>query len=192
MCCWILCFAYFRVQRYCGQLKCGDDRYEIWTREYITELAAYLRKRIAEIVQRKRAAKPSLKEVDVTIVETCAGDGHLMHFLHEALSAAEPLANVRLFTNDVAEHKTRKPKDGQRKVKLVLEAAARFLPNAKPDIVLCSWMPQVCVHSYRCQLTHQNRGWISRRKSAASSLWMSTSSLVRRSLGCVVTCGRPG
>ena len=66
----------------------GDSCYELWTREYVFELAQYLLDRIAEMNHDQNCSKETI------ILDVGAGDGRLSYFLRRAME------EIHLPTND--------------------------------------------------------------------------------------------
>ena len=61
------------------ELRGRDDTYELWTKEYIQELAKYLIQRILELDEKDNCQK------ETTIMDVGAGDGRLVYFLCRAM-----------------------------------------------------------------------------------------------------------
>jgi len=61
------------------ELRGRDDTYELWTKEYIQELAKYLIQRIHELDEKDNCQR------ETTILDVGAGDGRLVYFLCRAM-----------------------------------------------------------------------------------------------------------
>jgi hypothetical protein len=108
--------------RFCAK----NNLFEFWSREYIDTLADYIAVQLAS---------PSSPPGGLTILELGAGDGCFTHHLTNALKTRIPDTTPwRAVATDVA------PPLGALHV---LQADFRSaLTRFRPNIVLCSWMPQ--------------------------------------------------
>ncbi|EIE19023.1 hypothetical protein COCSUDRAFT_48980 [Coccomyxa subellipsoidea C-169] len=100
-----------------GRLDGGPTwrQYEVWTRDYINSLAAYLWRRGEELGLEHLA-----------VLEVGAGDGRLTAQLQAALAQLRPATNCCSV-------------DLRQFVELL--SCEEALGKHRPDIVLCSWMP---------------------------------------------------
>lgn len=101
--------------------------YEFLTQEFVEALAGYLEKRILEI--------HTTQKKELRILEVCAGDGRLTHFLQHFLDQKVP-NQYSITASD----------SGEWSIKPVFPVVKinhlQALDQIQPDIVICSWMPK--------------------------------------------------
>ncbi|CAL8464710.1 g4245 [Coccomyxa elongata] len=116
-----------------GRLPGGPTwrQYEVWTREYVTALAAYMWQR-AEQLELER----------LVILEVGAGDGRLSAYLQVALAATCPAAGlcaIELRCSDNGSNVLHASSPFRDLVEML--PCEEALGKHRPAIVLCSWMP---------------------------------------------------
>jgi len=143
--------AYFEMRK-------REDSYELWTREYIFGLAAYLLKRIKEMDHNS-----STIQKETIILDVGAGDGRLAYFLCRAMNELY-LEREQKSRKTTKKKETTQPSlptfiatdDGSWRAPMYsnqfitveklssLESLEKYAPKQNEQrrlIVLCSWMP---------------------------------------------------
>ena len=100
--------------------------YEIWTKEYIHAFGTYLAQRVMEL--------GGTEGNPTAILEVCAGDGRLTHFLQEKMNELK-LKKVKLIASDSGDS------DMPQVFPVENIDHKKALGKHKPRIVICSWMP---------------------------------------------------
>lgn len=113
----------FCIQKFCD--RAPHALYEIFTREFINTFAGYLSKRADDL--------GATWDKPLTIVEVCAGNGRLTHFLNAELRD-RGIVNVSIIATDNSADQIKPAFHVENlEAKLALE-------KYKPQIVICSWM----------------------------------------------------
>lgn len=101
--------------------------YEFLTQEFVETLANYLEKRILEL--------RTIQNRDIKILEVCAGDGRLTHFLKLFLDRTIP-DQYSITASDSGEWSIHPL------FPVMRISHQQALDQIQPDIVVCSWMPK--------------------------------------------------
>ena len=144
--------AYFEMRK-------REDSYELWTREYIFGLAAYLLKRIKEMYHNNSSTIPK----ETILLDVGAGDGRLAYFLRRAMNELY-LEQQQKSRKTTKKKETTQPSlptviatdDGSWRAPMysnqfitveklsAFESLEKYAPKQNKErrlIVLCSWMP---------------------------------------------------
>ena len=108
-------------------------RYEVFTAEHVTALAAYL-------LQRRGAYDVSLSHRPLRVLEVGAGDGRLAAHLGAALRRLGGAGNVELTATDSDERGLRAASPAAALVR-VAPCDASLLAAEQPDVVVACWQP---------------------------------------------------